>query len=172
MTGLLALPFALLPRVSVALDAETRALEQAALCQAMPYRAECREAAPGTTTPAAPTPAPVPTPAAKRSAQPVIPPQAPLTQAEQVCHSYGRWILAMANTRDEGYSYVEALSLLRQRQDYRSVSPQAQARAERDLRAIYTYSWVSGSELRNLMERVCIEHASPTTGTSATAPKY
>ena len=41
VAGLLATPLVLPARAILALDAETRALEQAALCQAMPYREEC-----------------------------------------------------------------------------------------------------------------------------------
>jgi len=61
---------------ALALDADTQALERAALCQAMPYREECGGAPPVTKAPAGPkaqtgktpkgtVPAPVPAPTAE-----------------------------------------------------------------------------------------------------------
>jgi len=110
--------------------------------------------------------------AGPRSNQPPRNPAPALTQAEQNCKYYGEWISAIANTRDEGISYLEALTIVRGRQDYRVVSPQAKARMERDVQGVYELSWVSASELRNLMETSCIRATSPTTGTSATTPQY
>src|SRR5262249_15260344 len=99
----------LLPGAALALDAETRALEQAALCQAMPYRVEF-----GGRPPAPPTASPLPPATTPRPQQRSLAQTPLLTPAESRCQAYGDFIVSRALDRNQGWPYLQVLSAVRQ----------------------------------------------------------
>ena len=159
---------------ALALDAETQALERAALCQAMPYRTECGGPAPRPTPPVA-----VQTPIRTRPPQATpSPAPAPTMQAwtEQLCYSYGTYVETIAQGRDRGITLVEHLRLLRIQPAVQG-QPWLLAAMEQATIAAYGDLTMTPARLRQMAETICLTELVPSlvrTGASGVhaTPQY